>query len=46
LGEAEKLLDRGEYLYFLDDTHWNAEGIRIAAQELAHSEVIAQCHCK
>ena len=27
-------LDRGEYVYWRDDTHWNPRGIRIAAEAI------------
>jgi len=33
--QAGDLLDRGEYLYWRDDTHWNATGIGVAAREIA-----------
>ncbi len=32
--EASPLLDQNNYLYFLDDTHWNGNGTAIAAEEL------------
>ncbi|UCF67953.1 MAG: hypothetical protein JSV80_01255 [Acidobacteriota bacterium] len=32
---ARELLDAGEYVYWRDDTHWNAEGIRVGAAVLA-----------
>jgi hypothetical protein len=44
--QAEALLARGEYLYWLDDTHWNAEGIRVAAQEIAKSKAVFECPCR
>jgi len=31
---AAEALARGEYIYWLDDTHWTPSGIRIAAEEL------------
>jgi len=31
---ARRGLEEGKYLYWLDDTHWTAEGMRIAAEEL------------
>jgi hypothetical protein len=34
---AGDLLDRGEYLYWRDDTHWNATGISVAAGEIARA---------
>jgi hypothetical protein len=44
--QAEELLARGEYLYWLDDTHWNAEGIREAAREIAKSKAVFECPCR
>lgn len=32
---AAAALDRGEYLYYPDDTHWNGEGIGVAADAIA-----------
>ncbi|MBF0499249.1 MAG: hypothetical protein HQM09_03910 [Candidatus Riflebacteria bacterium] len=32
--EAAALLDKGEFIYWQDDTHWNAQGISIAAHKL------------
>ncbi len=32
---AAEELDRGGYLYWKDDTHWNAQGIQLAADEIA-----------
>jgi hypothetical protein len=32
---ARERLASGEYLYFLDDTHWNGHGIDVAARALA-----------
>ncbi len=32
---AHSLLEREEYVFWRDDTHWNAHGIRIAAREVA-----------
>ncbi|MBK9294689.1 MAG: hypothetical protein IPM57_09645 [Oligoflexia bacterium] len=29
---AEKLLKNNKYIYWLDDTHWNPEGIKLAAE--------------
>ncbi|HEX4628346.1 MAG TPA: hypothetical protein VH137_06095 [Gemmatimonadales bacterium] len=31
---AAHALAQGRYIYFLDDTHWNAAGVGIAAQEI------------
>ena len=44
--QAEALLARGEYLYWLDDTHWNAEGIREAAQAITNSKAVFECPCR
>jgi hypothetical protein len=41
--QAEALLAHDEYLYWLDDTHWNAEGIREAAQAITDSKAISEC---
>jgi SGNH hydrolase-like domain, acetyltransferase AlgX len=43
---AETLLARDEYIYWLDDTHWNAEGIRDAAEAIAQSTTVSQCPCR
>jgi len=32
--QAARELDRGNYLYWLDDTHWNAAGIAVSANEI------------
>jgi hypothetical protein len=34
---AAEELDRGGYLYWKDDTHWNAQGIQLAADEIARA---------
>ena len=44
--QAEALLARGEYLYWLDDTHWNAEGIHEAAQAITNSKAVSECSCR
>lgn len=44
--QAQMLLAYDEYLYWLDDTHWNAEGIREAAQAIAESRSVSQCPCR
>lgn len=31
---AAEALEHGQLLYWPDDTHWNAEGVRVAAQQL------------
>lgn len=37
IGAAEKALVRGEYLWWLDDSHWNGRGTAVAAQAVAAS---------
>jgi hypothetical protein len=44
--EAKTLLARDEYIYWIDDTHWNAEGIREAAQSIAESNTVSQLSCR
>jgi hypothetical protein len=44
--QAAVLLARDQYLYFLDDTHWNARGIREAAQAIIESTAFSQCSCR
>lgn len=34
-GEARRLLAEGHYVWYPDDTHWNAAGIAVAAREVA-----------
>lgn len=34
LAASAEAFPRGEYLYWLDDTHWNPRGIRVAANEI------------
>ncbi len=41
--QAEALLARGQYLYWLDDTHWNADGIHEAAQAITNSKGHFEC---
>ena len=44
--EAARELDRGRYLHWRDDTHWNARGISVAAAEIARgvrTELAAHC---
>ncbi|MBL8415732.1 MAG: hypothetical protein JNM42_14940 [Propionivibrio sp.] len=33
--EAARLLTKGHYVYWRDDTHWNCNGMRVAAAEVA-----------
>lgn len=35
VSEAERLLPKGEYVYWRDDTHWNCNGMRVAAAQVA-----------
>jgi hypothetical protein len=44
--QAASLLARDEYLYWLDDTHWNGEGIREAAQAITNSTAVSKCGCR
>lgn len=44
--QAEAVLARDEYLYWLDDTHWNAEGIREAAESITNSKAVSECPCR
>ena len=44
--EAKALLDRNEYIYWTDDTHWNAAGISDAAQALSESDFVTQLPCR
>jgi len=36
--DAASEYQRGRYIYWLDDTHWNAEGIEIAASAIARNK--------
>jgi hypothetical protein len=44
--QAQALLPSYVYLYWLDDTHWTAEGIREAAEAIGESRAVLDCHCK
>lgn len=44
--QAEALLDHDEYLFWLDDTHWNAAGIRVAAEAIKGSTIVSQRPCR
>ena len=44
--QAASLLARDEYLYWLDDTHWNGGGIREAAQAITNSRAVSECPCQ
>lgn len=41
--QAEAFLARSQYLYWLDDTHWNADGIHEAAQAITNSNILPEC---
>ncbi len=43
---ARVLLDHDQYLYFLDDTHWNAEGIHEAAESIVESSAFLGHSCR
>jgi len=43
---ARALLDHDEYLYFLDDTHWNAKGIQEAAESIVASQAFSGHSCR
>ena len=36
--DAASEYQQGRYIYWLDDTHWNAEGIEIAARAIARNK--------
>ena len=44
--QAEALLARDEYLYWLDDSHWNGNGIRATAQAITGSQAFSECPCQ
>ena len=44
--QAEKLLASDDYIYWLDDTHWNREGIRTAAEIIAATSPVRSCNCR
>src|SRR5207245_6944142 len=43
--EAGRYLERGEYLYWLDDIHWNALGIALAAAAIRARWPAASAPC-
>jgi hypothetical protein len=43
---ARALIDNDKYLYFLDDTHWNAEGIHEAAESIVESSAFSGHSCR
>ena len=44
--EAVRSLERGEYLYWLDDIHWNARGIALAAAEIREHWPLSEASCR
>lgn len=45
--KSAELLERGEFTYWRDDTHWNGNGTSIAAQEIARAmEQSAVSRCR
>ena len=44
--QAASLFVRDEYIYWLDDTHWNGKGIREAAQAITNSKTVTECPCQ
>ena len=43
---ASAMIDNDRYLYFLDDTHWNAEGIHEAAESIVESSAFSGHSCR
>lgn len=43
---ASELLSKGDYIYWLDDTHWNGEGIREAVKAIAGHRPLAPPPCR
>lgn len=43
--EAARSLERGEYLYWLDDIHWNARGIALAAAAIREKWLLTEASC-
>jgi len=43
--EVARHLERGEYLYWLDDIHWNARGIALAAAAIREQWPLAASSC-
>jgi len=44
--EAARLLERGEYLYWPDDIHWNARGVALAATAIRERWPLAEVLCR
>ena len=44
--EAARLLERGEYLYWSDDIHWNARGVALAATAIRERWPLAEVLCR
>jgi hypothetical protein len=38
--KAQESFKQGSYIYWLDDIHWNAAGVELAAQEIIKKKVI------
>ena len=43
--EAARRADQHEYLYWLDDIHWNGEGIQVAAEAMLSEETPLRTAC-
>ena len=43
--EAARALRHGEYLYWLDDIHWNARGIALAAKAIREQWPLSERSC-
>jgi hypothetical protein len=43
---AARSLDRGEYLYWLEDTHWNARGIALASATVHQRWRLTDASCR
>ena len=44
--QAARYLQRGEYLYWPDDMHWNAQGIALAAEAIREAWPPAEAPCR
>lgn len=43
---AARELERGEYLYYKDDMHWNARGIEVGAEAIRAARPLAEPSCR
>jgi len=43
--EAARHLERGEYLYLLDDNHWNARGVALSAAAIREQWPLTEAAC-